>query len=51
MFVAGTGNPVISPDRMAQVPPDLIVCMNQQYRNEIAGMIAARGLEIPLETL
>jgi hypothetical protein len=51
MFVAGTGHPVISPDRMAQQPPDLIVCMNPQYRDEIAGMIAARGLEILLETL
>jgi SAM-dependent methyltransferase len=51
MFVAGTGHPVISPDRMAQVPPDLIVCMNPQYRNEIAGMIAARGLEIPVVTV
>jgi SAM-dependent methyltransferase len=51
MFVAGTGHPVVSPDGMARVPPDLIVCMNPQYRNEIAEMIAARGLEIPLETL
>ena len=51
MFVAGTGHPVISPDGMAQVPPDLIVCMNPRYRNEIAGIIADRGLEIPVVTV
>jgi len=51
MFVAGTGHPVISPDGMVQVPPDLVVCMNPRYRNEIAGMIADRGLEIPVVTV
>ena len=51
MFVAGTGHPVISPDGMAQVPPDLIVCMNPRYRIEIARMIADRGLKIPVVTV
>jgi SAM-dependent methyltransferase len=51
MFIAGTGHPVISPDGMAQAPPDLVVCLNPQYRNEIAGMIADRGLEIPVVTV
>jgi SAM-dependent methyltransferase len=51
MFVAGTGHTVISPDRMAQVPPDLMICMNPRYRNEITEMIADRGLEIPVITV
>lgn len=51
MFVAGTGHPVTSPDGMAQAPPDLVVCMNPRYRNEIAGMIAERGLEIQIVTV
>jgi hypothetical protein len=51
MFVAGTGHTVISPDRMAQVPPDLMICMNPRYRNEITEMIADRGLEIPVVTV
>jgi SAM-dependent methyltransferase len=50
MFTAGTGHPVISPDGIASAPPDLVVCMNPQYRVEIAGMIADRGLDIPVET-
>jgi hypothetical protein len=48
MFTAGTGHPVISPDEIANTPPDLVVCMNPQYREEIAGMISDRGLVIPV---
>lgn len=48
MFTAGTGHPVISPDAIAKAPPDMVICMNPQYREEIAGMISDRGLEIPV---
>jgi C-methyltransferase C-terminal domain/Methyltransferase domain len=48
MFTAGTGHPVISPNEIVNAPPDLVVCMNPQYRDEIAGMIADRGLDIPV---
>lgn len=51
MFTAGTGHPVISPDGIVGAPPDLVVCMNPQYREEIAGMIADRGLAAPVETV
>jgi hypothetical protein len=51
MFTAGTGHPVISPNEIANAPPDLVVCMNPQYRDEIAGMLADRGLDIPVEAV
>lgn len=50
MFVAGTGHPVISPDRMVQDPPDLVICMNPRYRNEIRRMIGDRGLTVRVVT-
>jgi hypothetical protein len=48
MFTAGTGHPVESPDAIANAPPDMVICMNPQYREEIVGMISDRGLEIPV---
>jgi hypothetical protein len=48
MFTAGTGHRVISPGEIANAPPDLVICMNPQYRDEIAGMLAERGLKIPV---
>ncbi|TFG59568.1 MAG: methyltransferase domain-containing protein [Deltaproteobacteria bacterium] len=48
MFTAGTGHAVISPDEITNAPPDLVVCVNPQYREENTGMLAVRSLEIPV---
>lgn len=48
-FVPGTGHPVVGPDDLPSLAPDLVVVMNPVYREEIRGMLATRGLSPVLE--
>lgn len=48
-FVPGTGHPVLGPDDLPALAPDLVVVMNPVYREEIAGMLAQRGLHPGIE--
>lgn len=43
-FVAGAGLEVVSPDALIDAPVDVVLVMNPVYRDEIAGMLAERGL-------
>jgi len=51
MFMPGTGHEIVSPDRLEEQPPGLIVVMNPIYADEIAGDLARRGIETELVTL
>jgi hypothetical protein len=42
-FVAGTGQEIIPPARLAELRPDFVIIMNANYREEIAGMLAEVG--------
>jgi trans-aconitate methyltransferase len=48
-FVPGTGQPVVSPEALAAIKPDLIVVMNPLYREEVAGRAAEIGLSCPID--
>ena len=53
-FVAGSGHPVIAPERLRELGPDRVILMNPVYREEIAASLAALGLdktEILLDSL
>ena len=45
MFVAGTGHEVVSPERLVDVRPDLVVAMNAVYVGEIQERLHTLGLE------
>lgn len=51
MFMPGTGHEIVSPDRLADLPPDLVVVMNPAYADEIARELAGRGIETELLTV
>lgn len=51
MFMPGTGHEILPPDRLADVPPDLVVVMNPIYADEIAADLTGRGLETELVTV
>jgi SAM-dependent methyltransferase len=51
MFMPGTGHEIVSPDRLADRPPDLVVVMNPVYVDEIARDLAQRGIETELVTV
>ncbi len=44
MFVAGTGQKIVSPDFLKEYQPDLVVIMNPNYENEIRQMLAGMDL-------
>jgi hypothetical protein len=43
-FVAGTGQPIIAPERLTEADPSTVVIMNPIYQNEIAEQLHALGL-------
>ena len=45
MFVAGTGHEVVSPERLVDVRPDLVVAMNAVYVGEIQERLHTLDLE------
>jgi len=48
LHVPGTGQRVISVDRMAEIQPDVVIVMNPLYLDEIRQMIAEQGLHLPV---
>jgi SAM-dependent methyltransferase len=48
MFMPGTGHPVVAPDFLRRYRPELVVAMNPIYLDEIAGTLAALGVEAEL---
>jgi hypothetical protein len=44
-FIAGTGHPVVAPEALRAIQPDVVVVMNDIYRQEIGDMLAALGIE------
>jgi len=44
-YVPGTGQPIISPDRLVELRPDFAIIMNANYRDEINGMLEALGVK------
>jgi len=51
MFMPGTGHEIVSPNRLEQLRPDLVVVMNTAYADEIAAELRARGIETELLTV
>jgi FlaA1/EpsC-like NDP-sugar epimerase len=43
-FVAGTGQEIISPDRLASLKPEIVIIMNSIYREEIGGTLHSLGV-------
>jgi hypothetical protein len=43
-YIAGTGQPVVAPDRLVEIAPDVVVVMNPVYRKEIETQLDAMGL-------
>ena len=43
-FVPGTGHPIVGPEVLARVRPDVVFVMNPLYRAEIAQQLQSLGL-------
>ncbi len=43
-YIAGTGQPVVAPDRLVEIAPDVVVVMNPVYRGEIEAQLEQMGL-------
>jgi hypothetical protein len=43
-YVAGTGQQIIPPSRLAEIKPDFVIIMNANYRNEIGQMLREVGV-------
>ncbi len=43
-FMAGTGQPVVAPERLIEIRPDTVIVMNPVYREEIATQLGEMGL-------
>lgn len=43
-FVSGTGQAVIPPDLLTEIRPEVVIIMNEIYREEIIAQLAALGL-------
>ena len=50
-YLAGTAHPVILPERLPALRPDLVVAMNPIYAGEIRDRLAALGLAVPICTV
>lgn len=51
MFQAGSGQEIISPERLVKVRPDTVILMNPIYRGEVEDRLAQMGLSPNLLTL
>lgn len=47
-FVAGTGQEIVAPEYLKQVRPDVVVCMNPNYAQEIAQKLQSLDLHAEL---
>jgi hypothetical protein len=44
-YMSGTGHPIVSPDQLRELKPDLIIVMNRIYRDEIIRDLHERELD------
>jgi hypothetical protein len=44
MYMPGTGHPVVGPDSLEQMPPDVVIVMNPVYLDEIRAALGAVGV-------
>jgi SAM-dependent methyltransferase len=51
MFQAGTGHPIVAPQALGELRPDVVVVMNPVYVREIGAELRALGLAPLVETL
>lgn len=51
MFVAGAGQEIVGPDALTEDPPDTVLVMNPNYRDEIAATLASLDLDAELVTV
>ena len=45
MFVAGSGQEIVPPEFLRAYQPDVVIIMNRNYEDEIAGQLAQLGLQ------
>jgi SAM-dependent methyltransferase len=48
-FVPGTGQPVVSPETLVTMRPDIVIVMNPLYQQEISGQLRELGLNCTVE--
>jgi len=51
MFMAGTGHPIIAPEELARLEPNLVIVMNSVYLDEIREQLVDLGIETELVAL
>jgi ABC-type Fe3+-hydroxamate transport system substrate-binding protein len=44
-FIAGTGQQIVSPEFLLNYQPDIVIVMNQIYKNEIQQTLNKLGLD------
>ena len=44
MFMPGTGQEIVGPDRLKQIRPDMVIVMNRIYEQEIREAVGGMGL-------
>ena len=47
-FVSGTGHPIVSPESLAESPPDAVYLMNPAYQDEVREQLAELGVRCEL---
>ena len=50
-FITGTGQPIVGPEKLAEVRPDTVMVMNAVYIDEIRAMVQALGVEAEFVTV
>ena len=48
-FVAGTGHPIVAPERLGALDPALVIVMNPVYVDEVEGLLASAGVQTRVE--
>jgi hypothetical protein len=49
--MAGTGQPIVSPDELPALKPDVVIVMNRVYVPEIRGTLGSLGLDPEIHAL
>lgn len=50
-FMCGSGHPIVSPDELVKIDPDLVIVMNRIYVDEISEMLSERGIQSDIRAL
>ena len=50
-YLPGSAQPVIAPERLVDLNPELVIIMNPIYEEEISGMLAEQGIEAEVASL